>query len=82
MNIYRWLQEKLRNKTRDRICVALQHMGVAAEMAPRGCDEELMDVVGEPLGVIYVSKGSIRWVNVWKDGSQPTGTIGPGIGPA
>jgi len=78
MGIVRKTREKFRDKTRDRICADLQRLGVDAQMAARGRDEEkvrrtfldLLVALGgtsrESLGIIDIPNGPIRWINVRK----------------
>jgi hypothetical protein len=62
------LKEKVRDKTRDRICADLQGLGVKAHMATRGQLEENMGStfleLKESLGIIYISDSPIRWIDV------------------
>ncbi len=60
-----WVQEAFRDKTRDRLCAALQTLGADATLAPAGRPQEWIGE-GESLGVIDISGGPIRWVNVRK----------------
>ena len=67
------MKEKLRDKSRDDLTRALNSLGVGAEMAERGRPEEgVRKSWGKrSLGVIDISKGPIRCINVVKqDGSQ------------
>ena len=61
-----WLKEKLRDKTRDRLCADLCNIGVDARMAARGRDEEKVGGKGS-LGIIHIPEGAIRWINVRKE---------------
>jgi len=63
MGFFGTLKEKLRDKTRDRLCAALCAMGIDARLAERGRVEEKIGG-GSSLGVIDVPEGPIRWVNV------------------
>ncbi len=66
-------QERFRDKTRDTLEEALQAIGVGAEMAERGRDEEAYGkrLFTRSLGVIDIADGPISWVNVVKqDGSD------------
>lgn len=62
------MKEKLRDKTRDNLAHALNSLGVRAEMAERGREEEKVHNAwwNRSLGVIDLSEGPIRWINVIK----------------
>ena len=62
------MKEKLRDKTRDNLTHALNSLGVQAEMAERGRDEENIHNAwwNRSLGVIDLPEGPIRWINVIK----------------
>ena len=62
------MKEKLRDKTRDNLAHALNSLGVQAEMAERGRDEENIHNAwwNRSLGVIDLPEGPIRWINVIK----------------
>jgi len=55
-----------RDHTRDNICAGLQKLGIDAKMATRGRVEESICGSGS-IGIIYIPKGPIRWVNVRKE---------------
>jgi hypothetical protein len=61
----RWkrvLDDKFRDRTRERFCERLRTIGVSAEMCERGADEP-----PESLGCIEISAGLIRMINIWKE---------------
>lgn len=67
------MKERLRDKTRDELTLALNELGLAATMAERGRPEEkIQDTwVNRSQGIIDLSAGPIRWINCLKqDGSQ------------
>lgn len=67
------MREKLRDKTRDQLTVALNALGVQAVMAERGRPEEAIHNSWwqRSLGVIDLSEGPVRWINVVKkDGGR------------
>jgi len=67
------MKERLRDKTRDELTLALNELGIAATMAERGRPEEKFqdDFWNRSQGIIDVPTGSVRWVNCLKqDGSQ------------
>lgn len=65
------MREKLRDKTRDDLAAALNALGVGAEIAERGRDEERVGASwAQSLGVIDIAEGPVRWVNVVRQSSQ------------
>ena len=67
------LKERLRDKYRDDLAYALNSAGVKAEMAERGRAEEKTENswYQRSLGVIDISGGPIKWINILKkDGSK------------
>ena len=57
--------ERFRNHDRDELCVALQTLGIRAQMSERGRPEENFLSLGhQSLGVIEIVEGPIRWINV------------------
>jgi len=67
------LKERLRDKYRDDLAYALNSSGVKAEMAERGRAEEKTENswYQRSLGVIDISGGPIKWINILKkDGSK------------
>lgn len=78
MGFFGKAREKVRDKTRNRICADLQRLGVDAQMATRGrCEEKvrsaffnffvaLFGTSMESLGIIDIPDSLIRWVNVRK----------------
>lgn len=65
------LREAFRDKMRDEFCAGLQHqLGISASLAPRGRPAERVkrDNRGSSLGLIDISEGPIRWVNVQEFG--------------
>ncbi|MCY4085502.1 MAG: hypothetical protein OXG37_01095 [Actinomycetia bacterium] len=67
------MREKLRDKTRDQLTVALNALGVQAVMAERGRPEEAIHNSWwqRSLGVIDLPEGPVRWINVVKkDGGR------------
>lgn len=67
------MKERLRDKTRDELTLALNELGIAATMAERGRPEEkILDRwMNRSQGVIDLPSGPIRWINCLKqDGSQ------------
>ena len=95
MSFFSQLREAFRDDTRDVVCAHLQSLGIDAQMAPRGRAEENTRAVGfthRSLGVLDISEGPIRWVNVtretWTKGedSDPSyylvcGVPDPRVGP-
>ena len=73
------LWEAIRDKTRDNICLALQSMGMDAQLAEHERIEEKIDSVflGSSRGIIDISKGPIRWVNVVLGHSWTVNEEGP-----
>jgi len=77
------VKERWRDKSRDSMCTGLRSLGIDAQMAARGrIEEEIhgsLPTAGiiKSLGIIHISEGSIRWVNVCKrvipggQGSRP-----------
>lgn len=65
---YSTLKETYRDKTRDDICDHLQSLGIDAQMVERSRAEEKIECGGynKSLGMIVISKGPIRWINVVK----------------
>ena len=67
------LKSKIRDKTRDNLAAQLVALGVSAKLADRGRVEER---VGKPvfhrsLGIIDISDGPMRWINIVKrDGNK------------
>jgi hypothetical protein len=61
-------EEIFRDKGRDDLCAWLQDMGIDAQVAERGRVEENIECgfLSEPLGLIDIPEGPIRWVNVIK----------------
>ena len=67
------MKERLRDKYRDDLTYALNSAGVKAEMAQRGRAEEKTENswYQRSLGVIDISGGPIKWINILKkDGSK------------
>ncbi len=67
------MKERLRDKYRDDLAYALNSAGVKAEMAERGRAEEKTENswYQRSLGVIDISGGPIKWINILKkDGSK------------
>ena len=67
------MREKLRDKTRDELTVALNSLGVEAAMAERGRAEEAIHNSWwqRSLGVIDLPEGPVRWIHVVKkDGGR------------
>ena len=67
------MRERFRDKTRDELAATLQGLGVDATLAERGRAEEKVQNSWHQrsLGVIDLSEGPIRWINVLKqDGSD------------
>ena len=67
------MKERLRDKTRDELTLALHALGIDATMAERERPEEKIQNAwtNRSQGIIDVQEGSIRWVNCLKqDGSQ------------
>ena len=62
------MKEKLRDKTRDNLANALNSLGVQAEMAERGREEEKVNNAwwNRSLGIIDLSDGPISFINVIK----------------
>ncbi len=75
MRIFSWLREKRRDKTGDEFCAHLQGLGIDARVAPWGRPEEkIYTGPRQSLGVIDITEGPIRWVNV----TSATSAWGPG----
>ena len=70
MGFFDKIGEKLRDKTRDRLCAALCAMGIDARLAERDRVEEEFGGKGS-IGLIEIPEGPIRWVNVCKRGYNP-----------
>ena len=67
------MKERLRDKTRDELALALNELGVEATLAERGRSvEKILDTWwNRSQGIIVLSSGPIRWINCLKqDGSQ------------
>ena len=67
------MREKLRDKSRDELAAALNAIGIKAEMAERKRLEEKIQKswYKRSLGIIDISEGPIRWINVVKkDGGK------------
>ena len=67
------MKERLRDKTRDELTLALHALGIDATMAERERPEEKFQNAwtNRSQGIIDVQEGPIRWVNCLKqDGSQ------------
>ena len=62
------MREKMRDKSRDDLAYALNLFGVKAEMSDRGRPEEKVENswYQRSLGVIDISEGPIRWINILK----------------
>ena len=60
------MREKMRDKSRDDLAYALNLVGVKAEMSDRGRPEEKVENswYQRSLGVIDISEGPIRWINI------------------
>ena len=69
MGFFDKIGEKLRDKTRDRLCAALCAMGIDARLAERDRVEEEFGGKGS-IGLIEIPEGPIRWVNVRKRGDN------------
>ena len=63
MGFFAELKERFRSHARDEFCAALQMLGVKVQMAERGRPEQRIEGGGS-LGLIDITKGPIRWVNV------------------
>ncbi len=67
------MKERLRDKTRDELTLALNALGIRATLAERERPEENIQNAwsNRSQGIIDVQEGPIRWVNCLKqDGSQ------------
>ena len=67
------MKERLRDKTRDELTLALNALSIHAAMAERGRPEEKIQNAwtNRSQGIIEVQEGPIRWINCLKhDGSQ------------
>ena len=62
--LFRELKDLFSNTTREDLCAGLRAIGVDARLAERGRPEEKKTAYSGPRGVIDVSEGPIRWVNV------------------
>ena len=88
MSIFRKVSKFFRDKKRDELCAHLQSLGIDAQLAPRDRKEENLTtgppasyiLVDSPnsLGLIDISQGPIRWVNVRKFRSG-SGNLNRGI---
>ena len=59
------VREAFRNKTREDICAHLRGLGIAVQMAPRGrAEEKIYTGPRRSFGVVDITEGPIRWVNV------------------
>ena len=67
MSFFRDLHETFRDKTREALCRGLQNLRVGASMSERGREEEKIGGGGS-LGLIDITEGPIRWVDVREDG--------------
>ena len=74
MSFFRKVRENFRDTKRDEFCAHLRSLGMDAEMASRGRREEKLG--GGSLGLIDISKGPIRWVNVRRLGPGQDGNAG------
>ena len=74
MSFFKTLSESFRDKERDEFCQHLQTLGIKAQLALRGREEEKFG--GGSLGVIDIPEGPIRWVNVWRGGYSQDGNAG------
>ena len=61
------LHERLRDHARDDVCVALQALGIQAQMSERG--RWIEEITHDPitLGVIDISASPIQWVSIGKE---------------
>jgi len=65
MGLFGKIRETFRDPTRNNICADLQTLGIDAQLAERGRDEEGIDCDAfNSVGVIDIREGPIRWVNV------------------
>ena len=67
------MKDLFRDKTRDKLASDLSSAGVHAQMAERGRTEEKAEDswYQRSLGIIDISQGPIRWINILKkDGSN------------
>ena len=64
MSLFRKVSEFFRDKKRDEFCAHLRSLGIDAQLAPRSLREEKLE--RGSLGVIDISEGPIRWVNILK----------------
>jgi hypothetical protein len=71
MGFFATVSEAYRRTSRDVLCAHLRSLGIDAQIAQRGRPEERIGVgsgwggsSGQSLGVIDISGGLIRWVNV------------------
>ena len=62
------MKESLRDKTRDDLTFALNAAGVGSEMSDRGRVEDKVENswYQRSLGVIDISEGAIKWINILK----------------
>ena len=62
------MREKMRDKSRDDLAYALNLFGVKSKMSDRGRPEEKVENswYQRSLGVIDISEGPIRWINILK----------------
>ena len=73
-----WIYERCRDHTRDELCIALQGLGINAQMSERGRPEEEITsrwfeslMLGvKYLGIIEVQNPMIRWVGVKKHNTR------------
>ena len=77
--MFRKLKERIRDHTRDELCVHLRSLGIQAEMSERGRPEEkITHGLGKSLGIIDIQDALIRWVDVKRGERGSAGQDGSG----
>jgi len=67
------MKEIFRDKSRDRLALNLNSLGIKASLAERGRDEEKVENswYQRSLGIIDIQEGLVKWINILKkDGSK------------
>ena len=77
MPLFQKLRERFRDHARDDLCAGLRRLGMNAKLAQRGRPEERIALHADhlSLGIIDISQGPIRWINVPGRRSSPGGPI-------
>ena len=75
MGVFDTLRERIRDKSREKICAGLQSLGVNARMAALGRPEEYTGP-GHSFGIIDINDGPIPWISVFYTTHLAEGTSG------